>query len=146
MNNSIPTSLLEIHETQKPGFQPLIDSDCWRVAILRFAPDLTPQQLVEFQRHNESDEVFVLLSGRCILFLGEGDDSVTQVFAHNLEPFKLYNVRRRAWHAHVQSADAKLLIVENRNTSRLNSPRIDLSPHQREEIFELTRQLWGVHG
>ena len=143
MNHSIPTSLLEIHETQKPGFQPLIDSDCWRVAILMSAPDLTPQHLVEFQRHNESDEVFVLLSGRCILFLGEGDDSVTRVFAHNLEPFKLYKVRRRAWHAHVQSADAKLLIVENRNTSRLNSPRAKITPEQRVEILGLTRLIWG---
>jgi len=72
MNNSIPTSLLEIHETLKPGFQPLIDSDCWRIAFLMFAPDVTPRHIVEFQRHNESDEVFVLLSGRCILFLRRG--------------------------------------------------------------------------
>lgn len=143
MNTSIPTSLLEVYETQKPGFQPLIDTDCWRVALLLFAPDLTPQHLVEFQRHNESDEVFVLLSGRGILFLGEGDDSVTQVFAHKLEPFKLYNVRRRAWHAHVQSADARLLIVENRNTSQLNSPRKKITPEQREEILGLTRLIWG---
>lgn len=143
MNNSIPTSLLEIHETQKPGFQPLIDSDCWRVAILMFTPELTPQHLVEFQRHNESDEVFVLLSGRCILFLGEGNDAVTQVFAYNLEPLKLYKVRRRAWHAHVQSADSKLLIVENRNTSPLNSPRTNITPEQRMEILDLTRSIWG---
>jgi mannose-6-phosphate isomerase-like protein (cupin superfamily) len=143
MNDSIPASLLEIHETQNPGFQALIDSDCWRVAILMFAPDLTPQHLVEFQRHNESDEVFVLLSGRCILFLGEGENTVTQVFAYNLEPLKLYKVQRRAWHAHVQSADAKLLIVENRNTSRLNSPRIKITPEQREDILGLTRLIWG---
>jgi hypothetical protein len=100
MNNSIPTSLLEIHETQKPGFQPLIDSDCWRVAILMFTPDLTPQHLVEFPRHNESDEIFVLLSGRCILFLSKGHDAVTQVFTYNLDPLKLYKVQRRSKFPH----------------------------------------------
>ena len=47
------------------------------------------------------------------------------------------------WHAHVQSADAKLLIVENRNTSRLNSPRAKITPEQRQELLDLTRLIWG---
>lgn len=138
----IPSSLLEIHETQNPGFHPLVDSDQWRVALLNFEPALSPERLSEFQRHNETDEVFVLLSGRCILFLGEGEDAVTQVFALDLEPFKLYNVCRRAWHTHALSADAKVLIVENRNTSRTNSPRIKITLEQHAEILRLTRQVW----
>ncbi|HMN00888.1 MAG TPA: hypothetical protein PKC99_17935 [Anaerolineales bacterium] len=142
MQNTAPSSLLEVHETQTAGFHPLVDSDQWRVALLNFEPTLSPEHLSEFQRHNETDEVFVLLSGRCILFLGEGEDAVTQVFALDLEPFKLYNVCRRAWHTHALSADAKLLIVENRNTSRVNSPRIKITPEQREEILHLTRQAW----
>lgn len=139
---SVPSSLLEIHEIQNPGFHPLVDSDQWRVALLNFEPALSPERLSEFQRHNETDEVFVLLSGRCILFLGEGKDAVTQVFALDLEPFKLYKVCRQAWHTHALNADAKLLIVENRSTSRANSPRIKITPEQREEILYLTRQVW----
>ena len=139
---SVPSSLLEIHEIQNPGFRPLVDSDQWRVALLNFEPALSPERLSEFQRHNETDEVFVLLSGRCILFLGEGEDAVTQVFALDLEPFKLYKVCRQAWHTHALNADAKLLIVENRSTSRANSPRIKITPEQREEILYLTRQVW----
>ncbi len=141
---SVPSSLLEIHEiqNQNPGFHPLVDSDQWRVALLNFEPALSPERLSEFQRHNETDEVFVLLSGRCILFLGEGEDAVTQVFALDLEPFKLYKVCRQAWHTHALNADAKLLIVENRSTSRANSPRIKITPEQREEILYLTRQVW----
>jgi hypothetical protein len=144
MTYQIPATLLEIHESHLTGFKPLVDSDYWRVALLNFEPALTPQRLSEFQRHNESDEVFVLLSGRCILFLGDGEDSIQQVFAQDLEPFKLYNVRRRAWHAHTLSEDAKLLIVENRNTSRANSPRIKMTPEQHAEILHLTRQMWKV--
>ncbi|HRJ55753.1 MAG: hypothetical protein KPEEDBHJ_00109 [Anaerolineales bacterium] len=143
MTYQIPATLLEIHESHLPGFKPLVDSDDWRVALLNFEPALTPQRLSEFQRHNETDEVFVLLSGRCILFLGEGEDAVTQVFALDLEPFKLYNVCRRAWHAHALSENAKLLIVENRNTSRANSPRTKMTPEQHAEILSLTRQIWG---
>jgi hypothetical protein len=142
MQNTLSSSLLEVYETQAPGFHPLVDSDQWRAALLNFEPALAPEHLSEFQRHNETDEVFVLLSGRCILFLGEGEDAVMQVFAQDLQPFKLYNVRRRAWHTHALSADAKLLIVENRNTSPLNSPRIEITSEQREDILRLTRQVW----
>lgn len=142
MTYQIPTTLLEIHESHLTGFKPLVDSDYWRVALLNFEPALTPQRLSEFQRHNESDEVFVLLSGRCILFLGDGEDAVTQIFVQEMEPFKLYNVRSRAWHAHTLSEDAKLLIVENRNTSRANSPRIKMTAEQHAEILRLTRQMW----
>ena len=80
------------------------------------------------------------------MFLGEGGDEVTRIFAQDMIPLRLYNIKKGIWHSHTLSLDAKVLIVENADTSPSNSPRIDLSPHQREKIFELTRQLWGVHG
>lgn len=73
------TSLLEIHESQNPGFVPVVDSGQWRVALMNYTPDLLPDQITEFQRHDETDEVFVLLQGHCILFLGEGGDQVTHL-------------------------------------------------------------------
>ncbi len=142
----IPSALLETHEYQGQGYQPLINSPLWRVALMNYTPDLLPDQITEFQRHDETDEIFVLLQGHCILFLGEGGDEVTRIFAQDMIPLRLYNIKKGIWHSHTLSLDAKVLIVENADTSPSNSPRIDLSPHQREKIFELTRQLWGVHG
>ena len=141
---SISAHLLEIHQTNLPGFQPLVDSSTWRVALLSYAPDLAADQIIEFQRHNESDELFVLLAGECVLFLGEGEDSVTRILAQKLEPFKFYNVKRRAWHSHVLSPDARILIVENRDTSRANSPRFNLTFEQRAEVVERSRQMLGT--
>ena len=143
MTEHTPTTLLEIHESSLPGFNPLVDSVHWRVALLNFDPALTPQHLSEFQRHNESEEVFVLLSGRCILFLGEGENSVRHIFAQDLEPFKLYCVQRRIWHTHVLSIDAKLLIVENQNTSRDNSPCTNVTRDQHAEILDRIHLFWG---
>jgi len=85
----------------------------------------------------------VLLAGRCILFLGEGDDAVTTVHAADMELFKLYNVKRNAWHSHTFSKDARVLIVENRDTTDANSPFAELSPQQRQEIMLFTKNLWG---
>ncbi len=117
----IPESLLEIREYTGPGYRPLVDFGAWRVAILRYAEDMLPRNIRSMQRHNETDEVFVLLQGRCLLFLGEGDDRITRVLAEDMKPLKLYNVRRGAWHHHTLSEDAVVLIVENRDTTTANS-------------------------
>ena len=139
---SIPESLLEIREYSGAGYQPLIDYEAWRVAVLRFINELLPQNLAKMQRHNETDEVFVLLSGRCILFIGAGEKHVTTIHAQDMEPLKLYNVRRRCWHTHTLSADATILIVENRDTSSDNSTEISLDDARRGKLVELTDHLW----
>ena len=144
MTGPISSRLLEIHQTNRPGFQPMVDSSTWRVGHLSYAPELAADQIVEFQRHDESDELFVLLAGECVLFLGEGEDTITGILAQKMEPFKFYNIKRRAWHGHALSPDARILIVENRDTSLANSPRLGLTPEQRAEVVEHSRQMLGA--
>ncbi|MDP3284403.1 MAG: hypothetical protein Q8M56_08250, partial [Desulfobacterales bacterium] len=104
--------------------------------------DLLPENITAMQRHNETDEVFVLLRGCCVLFIGEGDEKVTDIFAENMQPFKIYNVKKSVWHTHTLSRDAKVLIVENRNTVLDNSPFSSLTVTQREIIAALTSGFW----
>jgi len=139
---TIPTTLLEISQYAGEGYQPLVDYGGWRVAILRYIDELEPQNITKMQRHNETDEVFVLLAGRCILFLGEGDETLSHIHAQDMEPLKLYNVKRAGWHTHTLSQDASVLIVENRDTTMQNSPEIELDPEQRSALVSLTRQRW----
>jgi hypothetical protein len=140
---SISEALLEIRRYMGDGYQPLIDYGQWRVAVLRYHPELEPDAIAAMQRHDGTDEVFVLLAGRCILFLGEGKDQVAAVYAQDMEPLRIYNVKRSAWHTHTLSRDASVLIVENVDTTKDNSPVTDLTPEQRKELVQLTRQLWG---
>ena len=139
---SVPETLLEIREHTGTGYLPLIDYDAWRVAVLRYIDELLPQDLAKMQRHLETDEVFVLLNGRCILFLGEGDERVSNIHAQDMEPLKLYNVKKRGWHTHTLSKDAAVLIVENRDTASSNSAETTLDKEQRKRLMELTGQLW----
>jgi len=139
---SLPESLIEIREYDGPDYKPLIDYHSWRVALMNYTPDLVPEKIDRMQKHNETDEVFVLLQGRCILFLGEGENEVTKVHAVDMEPNKLYNVKRGVWHSHTFSKDAKVLIVENRNTVESNSPFVSLTEAQCKEIIRLTKGLW----
>lgn len=143
---AIDEKLLEIRQFEGAGYMPLIDYANWRVAMLRYIDELRPHQLKTMQRHDETDEVFVLLSGRCILFLGEGDDEIHSIYAQDMEPLKFYNVKRYCWHTHTLSQNANVLIVENRDTVVENSPQIPLSTTQTQQLIELTRQIWGKEG
>ena len=136
-------TLLEIRSFAGEGYRPLIDFGAWRVAVLRYIDELLPERLTHMQRHDETDEVFVLLGGRCILYLGEGIDRVDIVRAIDMEPLKLYNVKRSAWHTHTLSEDASVLIVENCDTVAANSPQVPLDPVQRSQVVRLAQTLWG---
>ena len=139
---TIPESLIEIREYNEPGYRPLIDYQSWRVALLNYIADDLPEKINRMQKHNETDEVFVLLAGHCILFLGEGEECVTKVCAVDMELYKLYNVKKGAWHWHTYSEDARVLVVENRNTVSENSPIVGLSEAQQKEVVEWTKKLW----
>ena len=139
---STPDHLLEIHRHDAPSYRPLVDFENWRVAVLNFSPDLLPENLTRMQRHNETDEVFVLLQGRCILFVGEGIECVTGIHAEDMAPGQVYNVKQAVWHTHTLSPDAKVLVVENRDTTYDNSPFVALTPEQHQQLIGLTRALW----
>lgn len=138
----INQNMLEIKSFEGAGYQPLIDYNQWRVAILRYRDDMQPERILTMQRHNETDEVFVLLEGRCILFVGEGKSTVDSITAVDMVPRKLYNVRRGVWHSHILSTDASVLIVENSDTTIKNSPKIFLDDERRGQIVDITRELW----
>ena len=141
--SSLPESLIEIREHNELDYKPLIDYQSWRVALMNYTPDLLPEKIDRMQKHTETDEVFVLMRGRCILFLGEGADAVTKVHAVDMELYKLYNVKRNVWHSHTFSEDARVLIVENCDTVEANSPFVDLSARHQGEVVSLTHQLWN---
>ena len=140
---AISEELLEVRDHGAEGYKPLIDFNTWRVAVLNYSGTLRSENITSMQRHNETDEVFVLLRGRCILFLGPGDDSVSRLFAEDMQPLKIYNVKKGVWHTHTLSEDAMVLIVENMDTTYDNSPFCPLTELQQEAIVKLARALWG---
>ena len=135
-------SLIEIREHNGADYKPLIDYQTWRVALMNYTADLTPDKINRMQKHTETDEVFVLMNGKCILFIGEGDETIIKVHAVDMELYKLYNVKRNVWHSHTFSEDARVLIVENCDTVDSNSPFLGLLLEQQKEVVELTKQLW----
>ncbi len=50
---------------------PVVDYKDWRVAILNYCDELKTECINQMQRHDETDEVFVLLKGEFVLFIGD---------------------------------------------------------------------------
>lgn len=129
--------MVEIKEIKGEGYFPVIDYSTWRVAVLNYCDELLPQNINKMQRHDESDEVFVLLKGRFMLYAGDGKDTVGNINSVELEPYKVYNVHKGTWHTHSLSRDASVLIIENKDTGDENSPEIELDDLQKSRLISL---------
>lgn len=106
---------IEISEYHGEGYNPTMHFESWRVAIANFGEHFDKDRYNYLERHLLTDEVFVLLSGEALLITGK-DFSETPLLPH-----KIYNVKKGVWHALLMERDAKVLIVENHNTSKENS-------------------------
>ena len=134
----LATQDFEITGLPESGYHPLVDYESWRVAVLKYCSDVQLENLTNMQKHMQSDEVFVLLSGACTLYAAGEGESPAAIRKIPLEPCKLYNVKRGHWHTHALSCDGAVLIVENRDTCDDNSPIHQLSEQQRKELIELS--------
>jgi ureidoglycolate hydrolase len=128
---------IDVTSYQGEGYLPMIDFETWRVAILRYCEELEVPNLTTMQKHNETDEVFVLLEGSCTLFTGGKGDSIQEIDAITMQPLQLYNVKQGVWHTHTLNHQATVLIVENRDTTDSNSPKANLTEEQKEQIRQL---------
>jgi mannose-6-phosphate isomerase-like protein (cupin superfamily) len=117
---------LEIYSHTGTGFLPLVRFGAWRVALSNSGPVYGHKTITRLSRHLETDEVFVLLSGSAELLIGGKGDAPGEVEKVWMEPGKLYNVTKGTWHARLDLPGARILIVENDNTSKANSEQCDL--------------------
>ena len=136
----------EITEFNDAGYAPIVDFQSWRVAMLNYIDELEPDQINNFQCHLETDEVFVLLAGRCILFLADVDDDnqIVAIQAVDMQPHRGYNIKQGVFHTHTLTEEAKVLIVENRDTDDTNSPKIMIDQKINQQLVELTAEQWNT--
>lgn len=127
--------MLEIYEWAGEGFAPLVFTEGWQAALLNWEPLFDRRNLDEIERHNHTDEVFVLLRGRAVLFTRPDGDALAAV---EMDTNKIYNVPAGVWHNLLTTRDVSFLIVENRDT-HLNDTEI--RPITADELAQLDAQL-----
>lgn len=132
---------IEISSYEGEGYQPVIDYQSWRIAFLNYCEELEVPNLKTMQKHKESDEVFVLLRGNCILFSGGTGENINSMDAVLMKPLQLYNVKHGVWHTHTLDQEGMVLIVENQDTGDVNSPIMAMTEEQIQRLQELYEEV-----
>lgn len=112
MNEEL-NGLLETFEYDGEGYKRGIEFASWTVAVLNYEKRF--DTITKLERHNLTDEVFILVEGEATLILGESMIRVP------MEKHKFYNVKAGVWHNVKVSRDVKIIVVENANTSKQNT-------------------------
>ncbi len=113
--------MIDITYYKGRDFARVAEFEGWAIGILRYSSRF--DELKALERHNLTDEAFILLEGSATLYVsGDAKD----IKSYEMEKNKVYNIHKAIWHNIVVSEDATVLIVENSNTAKENSEYIDL--------------------
>ncbi|MBQ4527421.1 MAG: hypothetical protein II998_05040 [Clostridia bacterium] len=116
-DKNISRDLVDIKEYTGRGYSRVIEYDKWTAAMINYSENFDENNFKRVERHNMTDEVFILIEGSASLMVGE-PDSLVRV---DMEKYKFYNVKKGAWHHVFLSENAKVVIAENSNTGSHNS-------------------------
>jgi mannose-6-phosphate isomerase-like protein (cupin superfamily) len=117
---------VHVYKWEGEGYQPFVTCRDWLVALMNWEPRFDPDNAGQIERHNQTDEVFVLTHGHSILFIV--DDDTVRVF--DMEPGVIYNVPRGTWHSVIGTRESSWLIVESNDTSKENSDHRQLTARE----------------
>ena len=112
----------------------------WVAAFLNHSDRFDIANLCEFERHNETDEVFGLINGDAYLLVGgSGSEPGEDIEIAKMEIGTMYNVPKGVWHHIVVSEDASTYIVECSNTSKENSEKKPITKKAAEYIKSVVK-------
>jgi len=142
MNNKLqPLHRIDTFCGERQGYQPFISQRGWLVVLLNREPRFDPANVGSVERHNQTDEVFVLTRGHSLLFIFV-DETINAI---DMQPGVIYNVTSGTWHGILGTEDATWLIVESSDTSTKNS---DYRQMNENELGTLRGQFpaWFLKG
>lgn len=128
---------VEIYNYDLAGYQKLFAFQSWRIAVLNYIDELEIEKIFYVESHDLTDEVFVLLEGSCQLIFARVEKGRILCFeSQKLEKNKVYRIPKGVYHTHTLSKDAKVLIIEEENTSYENSPRVYLNENEKQHFIK----------
>ena len=125
------------YEFEGEGLTRVFENEKWMVGIKNWKPanDIANTDCLE--RHNKTDELFILLAGKCVLLFANEVNGELMIEAENMEPMKVYNIPSTLWHNTVTNKDTKLILVEDSSTGSENSDVLSLNDAQIAKVKEL---------
>lgn len=123
-----------IHEFQEQGMNRVYENPSWMVGIKNWKPMNDISGIDRLERHNETDELFILLNGQCTLLFANEQSKGLKIEYVPMEAGKVYQIPAGLWHNTVTQKDTKLALIENSSTCAANSDELLLTQEQIKEI------------
>lgn len=121
------------------GLTRVYENEKWMVGIKNWKPANDISGIDCLERHNGTDELFVLVAGSCILLSAtEKTGGGLDISATVMVPLKVYNIPRSLWHNTVTAKDTKLILIEDSSTGASNSDVLPLDADQIAAVKRLT--------
>ena len=117
--------MIKITQNSKAGFCPVVKNQNFLCAFITSSPMYAQGKIAEMKRHNDTDEVFVLLSGKALLFTRDDIKEKCQVTEMSLGT--AYTVNAGTWHYLAVTDDAKVFVTENGSIDPNNTDKVDVS-------------------
>ena len=128
---------IEVKDFSGEGMSRVYENKKWTVGIKNWKPANDISGIDCLERHNETDELFILLSGTCTLIYANENAGKLDIQAVKMEPFKVYNIPATLWHNTVTRKDTKMALVEDSATGSSNSDVLSLNGEQIARIKQL---------
>ena len=126
------------YEFSGEGMHRVYENEKWTVGIKNWKPANDITGISNVERHNTTDEMFVLVEGKCTLVFGNENASGGLDFEGvRMEKGKLYVIPKSLWHNTITEKDTKMFLIEDSNCSNQNSDVRDLSPEEIEAVKAL---------
>lgn len=130
---------IEAYEFSGEGMSRVFENEKWTVGIKNWKPANDINGIDMLERHNETDELFVLISGSCTLISAEESAKGMQFQKVVMQPNKVYNIPAMLWHNTITQRDTKLVLIEDSATGMNNSDVYKLNDGEVSAIRALAK-------
>ena len=103
------------------GLARAYENGAWMAGLKNYKPANDADLFTEIERHRESDELFLLLEGSCVLLSALEDNGCLRFEALAMERGVLYVIPSLLWHTTITRPGARLALVEAPSTGAANS-------------------------
>lgn len=130
---------IKIYESDSEGMSRVYENEKWTVGVKNWKPSSDLNGITELERHNLTDELFVLLQGNCTLVSGEESGQGLKLNALKMKPNQVYNIPSKLWHTAVMEVGTKMILIEDVSTGMENSDIYHLNAEEIEAVCVLVK-------
>lgn len=136
---------IEKYEIEGSGYHPFFIREGWQIAQLNADEKQKAENIGRLDIHNNTDEVFILISGRAVLISATVIDNEPIFEMEFMKPGITYNIPAKTWHNIAMQEGCQVIIVEKENTHLNDFEFLELNTEKKCELVEKVKELYQIN-